>query len=129
MKNKISVIMTAVGLSVASLSAHSAVNAYLVIDDAAPAPMTITGSIDILSFSFGASQTAVIGQGGVNISDPITGGAFTMGTVTMNPNSTETFALSDPMGGCCSSTPIRWLPLLTSTLVSTTSNLAQPADP
>jgi hypothetical protein len=98
MKNKLSVLMTAVGLSVASLSANAAVNAFLVIGDQSPTPMTMTGAIDILSFSFGASQTAVIGAGGVNISDPMTGGAFTMGTVTMNPNSTESFGLADPLG-------------------------------
>jgi type VI secretion system secreted protein Hcp len=40
-----------------------AVNAYLVIDGI-PGPSTSkSGAIDILSFSFGASQTAVIGAG------------------------------------------------------------------
>jgi type VI secretion system secreted protein Hcp len=40
-----------------------AVNAYLVIDGR-PGPSTSkSGAIDILSFSFGASQTAVIGAG------------------------------------------------------------------
>ncbi len=99
MKKKLSMILTAAALSVASVSANAAIDAFLVIDDEAQTPMTMTGSIDLLSFSFGASNTAVIGQGGVNVSDPMTGGAFTMGTVTMNPNSTESFALSDPMGG------------------------------
>jgi hypothetical protein len=80
------------------MSAHAAVNAFLIIDDAAPTPVVMSGAIDLLSFSFGASQTAVIGTGGVNISDPMTGGAFTTGMVTMNANSTETFALADPMG-------------------------------
>jgi len=48
MKNKFSGMMAAVGLSVASVSAHASVDAFLVINDAAPAPMMITGSIDIL---------------------------------------------------------------------------------
>ena len=40
-----------------------AVNAYLIIDGI-PGPSTSkSGAIDILSFSFGASQTAVIGAG------------------------------------------------------------------
>src|ERR1700688_3269025 len=40
-----------------------AVNAYLIIDGR-PGPSTSkTGAIDILSFSFGASQTAVLGAG------------------------------------------------------------------
>ncbi len=40
-----------------------AVNAYLIISDRQGPSTSKTGAIDILSFSFGASQTAVIGVG------------------------------------------------------------------
>jgi hypothetical protein len=98
MKNTIPALIAIAGLSAATTSARAAGNAFLVIDDEGTTPTTMTGAIDLLSFSFGASQTATIGAGGVNVSDPMTGGAFTTGMVAMNSNSTETFALADPMG-------------------------------
>jgi hypothetical protein len=101
MMNRISVMMTAVGLSVASLSAHAAAKELRCVDDASRSRMEIAGSIDRLSSSF---------------SDPIMRGAVTFGapaqaaegagrrltvtqTVARNPKSTESFAPSDPKGG------------------------------
>jgi hypothetical protein len=104
MMNRISVMMTAVGLSVASLSAHAAANELRCIGDASPARLAITESLDRLSFSF---------------SDPITRAAVTHGapakaaegagrgrltvtrtvTITRSPKSAESFALSEPKGG------------------------------
>jgi hypothetical protein len=111
MMNRISVMATAVGFSVASLSAHGAAKELLCIDDASPARMAITESIDRLSSSFSDSTK----RGAVTIgaraqveraqvekgSGPrrLTVTRTVSRTVTRNPKSAELFAHADPKGG------------------------------
>jgi hypothetical protein len=110
MMNRISVMATAVGFSVASLSAHGAANELLCVDDASPARMAITESIDRLSSSFSdpitrgavtfeAPAQAAEGAGQRRLTIKRTGTRTVTRTVTRNPKSAETFALADPKGG------------------------------
>jgi hypothetical protein len=96
MNSHVTAIIAAMSLSVASLSAHAAEDLFLDIEMPTDTAMTqMSGDIVIDSFSFGASNMAAFTA---DVSDPVTGGTFATGTVTVNGNSTETFALSDFMG-------------------------------